>query len=80
MDHVRISGTEPSSVILSQRVSLKSWKVITKIALTSWSQKRWFNKPTNLQYQSILNTEKFDALQTDLAKILKHASHTYILN
>ena len=30
MDHMRISGTEPSSVILSQTSSLKSWKVITK--------------------------------------------------
>ena len=30
MDHMRISDTEPSSVILSQTSSLKSWKVITK--------------------------------------------------
>ena len=27
---MRISGTEPSSVILSQTSSLKNWKVITK--------------------------------------------------
>ena len=27
---MRISGTEPSSVILSQTCSIKSWKVMTK--------------------------------------------------
>ena len=32
MDHLRISGTEPSSVILSQTCSLKSWKVMIKSA------------------------------------------------
>ena len=35
MDHIRISGIEPSSVILSQTSSLKSWKVMTK---------KWLNK------------------------------------
>ena len=30
MDHMRISGTEPSSVILSQTCSIKIWKVMTK--------------------------------------------------
>ena len=30
MDHLRISGTEPSSVILSQTFSIKSWKVMPK--------------------------------------------------
>ena len=30
MDHMRISGTEPSSVILSQTCSIKSKKVMTK--------------------------------------------------
>ena len=29
---MRISDTEPSSVILSQACSLKSWKVMTKSA------------------------------------------------
>ena len=28
MDHMRISGTEPSSVILSQMKWIKSWKVM----------------------------------------------------
>ena len=32
MDHMRISGTEPSSVILGQKSSLKSWKVMPKNA------------------------------------------------
>ena len=30
MAHIRISGTESSSVILSQTCSIKSWKVMTK--------------------------------------------------
>ena len=30
MDHMRILGTEPSSVILSQTYSIKCWKVMTK--------------------------------------------------
>ena len=30
MDHMRISVTEPSSVILSQTKKFKSWKVIPK--------------------------------------------------
>ena len=30
MDHMRISGTEPSSVIFSQTKKFKSWKVIPK--------------------------------------------------
>ena len=34
MDHMRISGTESSSVILSQTYSFKSWKVMTKKCLT----------------------------------------------
>ena len=29
MDHMRISGTEPSSVIISKTCSIKSWKVMT---------------------------------------------------
>ena len=30
MDHMRISGTEPSSVILSQTRNIKNWKAMTK--------------------------------------------------
>ena len=51
---MRISGTEPSSVILSQKRIFKSWKEIPKRAKTSWSQKGWCNKPTTLQFQAIL--------------------------
>ena len=32
MDHVRISCTEPPSVIISQKGSFKSWKVMTQSA------------------------------------------------
>ena len=31
---------------------------------TNWNQKGWCNKPTELQFQSILKTENLDALQT----------------
>ena len=34
-----------------------------KSAKSSWSQKEWYNKPTKLQFQSISNTEKIDALK-----------------
>ena len=52
---MRISGTEPSSVILSQTKQFK--KVETRCqnsAKTSKSQNGWRNKPTKLQFQSIL--------------------------
>ena len=32
MDHMRISGIEPSSVILSQTKKFKIWEVMPKIA------------------------------------------------
>ena len=35
MDHIRISGIDPSSVILSQTKSFKKWKVMPKIAKSS---------------------------------------------
>ena len=54
MDHMRISGTEPSSVILSQKCISKVEKRCLKRAKTSWSQKGWCNKPTKLQFQTIL--------------------------
>ena len=38
MDHMRIPGTEPSSVILSQAKHSNSWKVISKSAKTSQNQ------------------------------------------
>ena len=36
---MRISGTEPSSAILSQNKYFKSWKVMPENAQTSFSQK-----------------------------------------
>ena len=62
-----IWGTEHSSVILSQRGGLKSWKVMTKKCQKQAEAKRdavITNKPTKLQLQSVLNTENCDALQT----------------
>ena len=66
MDHMRISGTEPSSVILGPNKVVNKWLKIDapKCLNTRRSQKGWCNKPTELQFQSILNTENFDALQT----------------
>ena len=48
---MRISGTEPSSVILSQTWSIKSWKVMTK-KLPKQAEAKWDggNKPTKLQF------------------------------
>ena len=34
------------------------------IALRSWRQKGWCDKPTILQFESILNTKRIDALRT----------------
>ena len=65
---MRISGTEPSSVILSQKVVSKVGKWYLKSAKTSWSQKGWCNKPTKLQFQLILTRK--------ILKILKNALHT----
>ena len=60
---MRISGTEPSSVILS-KTYFQNLKInYQKSAKTSWSQKGWCNKTTDLQFQSILTTENVDALQ-----------------
>ena len=66
MDHMRISGTEHSSVILSQTMLLKiRWKLMPQKCLnTSWSQKGWCNQPTELQFQLISNMNNFDAIQT----------------
>ena len=49
MDHMRISGTEPSSVIQTIESSIKKvGKWCPKSAETSWSQKGWCNKPKKL--------------------------------
>ena len=51
---MRISGNEPSSVILRQTKWFQKWKCWPKSAKTSWSQKGWCNNPTKLQFKSIL--------------------------
>ena len=59
---MRISGTEHSLVILSQKVFSKVEKRCPKRAKTRWSQQGWCNKPTTLQFSNNLNTENVDAL------------------
>ena len=60
---MRISGTEPSSVILSQnKVIQKVEKWCPKSVKSSLSQMGWCNKPTKLKFQSILK-QNFDALK-----------------
>ena len=55
---MRISGTEPSSVILSQnKVMQKVEKWCPKSVKSSFSQMGWCNKPTELQFQSILTRQ-----------------------
>ena len=49
LDHMRISGTEPSSVILSQTCSIKSWKEMTKKCQIKLKPTGWCNKPTKLK-------------------------------
>ena len=44
---MRISGTEPSPVILGHTKSFQNVKVdVPKSAETSWNQKGWCHKPT----------------------------------
>ena len=52
---MRISGTEPSSVILSQTKLFKDMESeVPKVSKQAESQKGLCNKPTELQFQSIL--------------------------
>ena len=41
----------------TNKVVLKVWNLCRKSAKTSWSQKGWCNKPTILQFQSVLTRE-----------------------
>ena len=65
MDHMRISGTEPSSVILSQkRDSFKSWKVMSQNCQKQAKAKRdGVINPQNYNFKQF-DTENFDALKT----------------
>ena len=59
MDHMRISGTEPSSVILAKKVFSKVEKRCPKRAKRSRSQTGWCNKPIKLQFQTISTRKMF---------------------
>ena len=64
MDHMRISGIEPSSVILNQRKQLKKLKnndpKVPKEAQAKWDG---VINPQNYNFSLInFNTENFDAL------------------
>ena len=59
MDHMYIyfvSDPYPNKVVSK----VDNW--CPKSAETSWSQKGWCNKPTKLQFQTIFNSDNFDAL------------------
>ena len=61
---MRISGTEPSSVILSQKKEFsKVDKRCPKRAETSWSQNGWCKKTHKITISNNLNTENLDALK-----------------
>ena len=55
MDHLRISGTESSLVIFSQRKKFqKLERDVQKVTKNKLKLKGWCNKPTKLQFQWIL--------------------------
>ena len=60
---MRISGTEPSSVIHSQKGSFKSLKEMTQKCQNKLSQKGLCYKPTKLQISINFNTENLGALK-----------------
>ena len=49
---------------------------MTKKCQNKLKPKGWCNKPTKLQFQSILNTENFDALQT--LRINRNSTHSVV--
>ena len=55
---MRISGTEPSSVILGKTLKFKRLKSVDPNVPKKLKQKGCCNKPTNLQFQSI-STRKY---------------------
>ena len=55
MDRMRILGTEPSSVILSQTMYFEKLKRdAPKVPRQVEAKKGWCNKPTKLQFQQSL--------------------------
>ena len=64
MDHMRISGIEPSSVILSQRKWLQKLKNTTpKVPKEAKAKRDGVIKPQNYNFYQFY-TENFDALKT----------------
>ena len=63
MDHMRIPGTEPSSVIIVQTMKVVFLKLNhdAQNVPKNLSQMGWCNKSTQLQFQTILNSENFNA-------------------
>ena len=62
---MRISGTEPSSVILSQTCSLKKLKSKgRKVPKQAEAKRDGLIKPQNYNFNKILNMDNCDALQT----------------
>ena len=61
---MRISGIEPSSVILSQTYTLKSWKVMTKQCQNKLKPKGMVLLTHKSTISINLNTENFIALKT----------------
>ena len=57
MDHTRISGTEPSSVILSQKVFIKVKKDVQNVP--KQAKAKWDGVINTISNN--FNTEKFDA-------------------
>ena len=47
MDHMRISGTEPSSVVLSQRRNFKSWKDVPNVPKQAEAKRDGVINPQN---------------------------------
>ena len=52
MNHMRILGNEPTSVILCQTKKLKMWKWWPESAKTSWGQTEWCYKTLYIRYPS----------------------------
>ena len=59
MDHVRFSGTEPSSVILSQRSSIKVGNNDIKQIKQAEEKKGQCNKPKNIPISNNFKQGKF---------------------
>ena len=59
MDHMRISGTEPSSVIISKKNVFTSWKEMSQSCQNKLNPKGWCNEPK--QTREFLQTLNIDS-------------------